>query len=103
MAEQRRSLIAIWIGNIPPDASDDDLKALLEKYALPTFAASERVPGDGSRPGVVLEFADRNAGELFRVVQRLEGLYWKGRELSCALLPVPPEPAARPATAKKDQ
>jgi len=95
--------MAIWIGNIPLDASDDDLKVLLEKYALPTFAASERVPGDGSRPGVVLEFADGNAAVLPRVVQRLNGLYWKGRELTCQPVPVPPEPAPRPATAKNQQ
>ncbi len=86
----------IWIGNIPPEASDDELKALLEKYSLPAFATSEQVPGDGSRPSAMLEFADASVEELFRVVQRLNGLYWKGRTLTCQLLPAHREPTSKP-------
>jgi hypothetical protein len=82
----------IWISNIAPDATDEELRGLLKTYGFPPFATSQRVPGDGSRPGALLEFPGASAEQLARVVQRLDGLYWKGRMLFCHPLLEHPEP-----------
>jgi hypothetical protein len=71
----------LWIGNIAPDASDDDLRALLDKYGSVTVQALERIPGDGSRPAAILDIA-ATSEQMFQITQRLNGMYWKGRSLT---------------------
>ena len=72
----------LWIGNVEPGTTDDEVRALVKKYA-PTLecAKVQRVDGDGSRPAVVLEFTDTPFGSLEAVSMRLHGMHWKGREL----------------------
>jgi hypothetical protein len=41
----------------------------------------EHVPGDGSRPAAILEVA-AGTEALYRLTQRLNGMYWKGRSLT---------------------
>ena len=71
----------LWIGNIAPDASDDELREFVGKYGIPEVVSIERVPGDGSRPAAVLEVA-ATTEVLMKVTQRLNGMYWKGRSLN---------------------
>jgi RNA recognition motif-containing protein len=71
----------LWIGNIAPGTSEEDLRELIRKYGATEVASVEHVPGDGSRPGAFVEIAA--APELAqRIVQRLNGMYWKGRSLT---------------------
>ena len=71
----------LWIGNIAPEVTDEDLKAFVQKYGCPAPDRIERVPGDGSRPAAVL-FFDQAADKAVHDAQlRLHGMYWKGREL----------------------
>ncbi|HKO88370.1 MAG TPA: RNA-binding protein [Burkholderiales bacterium] len=72
----------LWIGNIAPGTSDDDVKALVSKYA-PTLECTEiqRVDGDGSRPAAWLSYPAAPLGALETVSMRLHGMFWKGREL----------------------
>ena len=70
----------LWIGNIAPGTSDDELREFLAKYGVTTVASVEQVPGDGSRPAAVLEVASTPEA-LMKVTERLNGMHWKGRTL----------------------
>ena len=53
----------LWIGNIAPGTSDEEIKELVKKYAPElTCTGIERVEGTGSRPGALLEFTGAGAG-----------------------------------------
>lgn len=71
----------LWIGNIAPGTSDEELRQFLAKYGIDTVASIEQVPGDGSRPAAVLEVASTPEA-LLKVTQRLNGMFWKGRTLT---------------------
>jgi len=73
--------LKLWIGNIAPDATDDDLKALLQKYGAVEVTSVERVAEDGSRPAAILDVV-ATTDALYKLTQRLNGLYWKGRSLT---------------------
>lgn len=69
----------LWIGNIAPGTSDDEICELVQKYAPGAkCAVVERIEGDGSRPAAMLEFG----GPTDTVVTRLNGMFWKERKLS---------------------
>ena len=71
----------LWIGNVLPEASDEELVGLVKKYCGRESRVVERVHADNSKPGRDLEFAGLPLGELDGIAQRIAGLYWKG----CAL------------------
>jgi hypothetical protein len=72
----------LWIGNIAPDTPDEEIRALVKKYAPDLECTNlQRVDGDGSRPAAMLEFADAPIGALEKVSMRLNRMYWKKREL----------------------
>jgi hypothetical protein len=73
----------LWLGNVAPDATDEEIKELVQKYA-PGLSCTgiQRVEGT-SRPGAMLEFSDTQAGAVEKVSQRLNGMYWKNRALVC--------------------
>jgi RNA recognition motif-containing protein len=73
--------LKLWIGNIAPEASDDDLRDLLKKYGAVEVTTIERVAEEGSRPAAIVEVV---AGQeaLYKLTQRLNGLFWKGRSLT---------------------
>ena len=71
----------LWIGNIAPGTQDDEIRDLVTRYGVGTIGAVEQVPGDGSRPAVMVEIGATQA-QLMKVTQRLNGLYWKGRSLT---------------------
>jgi RNA recognition motif-containing protein len=72
----------LWIGNIEPGTTDDEIRAFVKKYAPDLECVSlQRVDGDGTRPAASLEFADPTIGAVEKVAMRLHGMHWKGREL----------------------
>ena len=71
----------LWIGNVPPDATDDELLELVKKYSGLEARVTRRVPGDGARPAVVLEFAGAPLGAVNELALRLQGMFWKDRTL----------------------
>jgi len=74
----------LWIGNIAPGTSDDEIKELVKKYAPEVTCTSiERVEGTGSRPGAMLQFAGGTVTAFDNLSHRLNGIYWKQRELVC--------------------
>lgn len=72
----------LWIGNMEPNTTDEELATFIAKYA-PQLAITgiQRVEGDGSRPAASIEFDNPPAGALEQAALRLHGMYWKGREL----------------------
>jgi hypothetical protein len=71
----------LWIGNIAPGTSDDELRALLGKYGMEAVSSIEAAPGDGTRPAAMIEVA-ATAEAVLKLTERLNGMYWKGRSLT---------------------
>lgn len=72
----------LWIGNIAPETTDDEIRDFLKKYAPALDCkAIQRVQGDGSRPAASIEFVDTPYGSVETIALRLHGMQWKGREL----------------------
>src|SRR5262249_40467631 len=71
----------LWIGNIAPEVTDEELGEFVVKYGCPRPERIERVPGDGSRPAAVLVFAADAGNTVSKAQLRLNGMYWKGRQL----------------------
>ncbi len=72
----------LWIGNIAPETTDEELRAFVAKYAPGLeISAIQRVPGDGSRPAASISFVDTPFGSVEKIAMRLHRMQWKGREL----------------------
>jgi RNA recognition motif-containing protein len=71
----------LWIGNVPPDATDDELAELAKKYSGLECKVVQHVDGDGTRPARVLEFPGAALGKVDELALRLAGMYWKERQL----------------------
>ena len=72
----------LWLANIDPETTDDELRELVRKYSKLEVSRVTREPGDGSRPGAVLEFDEGGREALYAVQRRLNGMYWKNRSLT---------------------
>jgi hypothetical protein len=75
----------LWIANIAPGTTDDEIKALVARYASDPMECTgiQRVEGDGSRPGALMSFTGKKFDTLGKLALRLNGMYWKGRPLVC--------------------
>ncbi len=72
----------LWIGNIAPGTTDDELRGFVTKYAPDLEIKSiQRIEGDGSRPAAAIEFVDTPYGSVEKISMRLHGMHWKEREL----------------------
>ena len=76
----------LWIGNIPPGTSEDELKALLVKYGFPEFDKIEHVPGDGTRPAAKVSFDATEPLRLQQLQSRINNLFWKDRRLNVSVM-----------------
>jgi RNA recognition motif. (a.k.a. RRM, RBD, or RNP domain) len=74
----------LWMANLAPEVTDEDLKQFIGKYA-PGIECTEivRVDGDGSRPGAILSFAINDMSDMSQISSRLNGMFWHGRALAC--------------------
>jgi len=77
----------LWLANISPGTTDDELKELLKKYA-PELECTEikREEGTGTRPAALISFTHKSFDSLGKLALRLNGLYWKERKLSCSTM-----------------
>ena len=71
----------LWIGNVPPETTDEELVAFVRKYCEHDAKVVQHVDGDGTRPARVLEFAGAPLGAVDQLALRLAGMYWKERQL----------------------
>ena len=77
----------LWIANIAPGTTDEELKELVKKYA-PDIVCTEiqHEEGTGTRPAALLTFSNKKFDSLGKLKLRLNGMYWKGRALTCATI-----------------
>ena len=78
----------VLINNLAPEATDEELKALLVKYGFPPFDEIQRFGGEGSRPTVLVTFHSAFSEQLEPLVARVQGIYWKGHALEIELVPI---------------
>jgi len=72
----------LWLANIDPGTTDDELRELVRKYTKLEISRITREAGESSHPGAVLEFDEVGREALSEVERRLNGLYWKNRSLT---------------------
>ena len=72
----------LWIVNIAPGTTDDEIRAFVKKYAADLECGDiQRVDGDGSRPAALIDCAGAPYGLVEKISIRLNGMSWKGRAL----------------------
>ncbi|MFC4526117.1 RNA-binding protein [Dyella halodurans] len=76
----------LLLGNIEPGTSEEEVTAFLHKYGFPSYSHIEQVPGDGSRPAVLLTYAGVTEAELEKLKPRVHGMFWKKRVLNVMIL-----------------
>jgi hypothetical protein len=77
----------LWIGNMAPGTTDEEITAFLKKYAPDLECVQiERVEGDGTRPAAMMSFTGGTPLTLSNLALRLHGMYWKGHSLACNTL-----------------
>jgi len=75
----------LWIGNLDPDTTDDELREFLSKYTQLKITGIVRHAGDGTRPAAMLELEGGDLKALDAAQRRLHGMYWKNRPLHVAI------------------
>jgi hypothetical protein len=76
----------LWISNLPPNKSDEDVRAVVRKYTQVEIDAMTRIDGDGSRPGVLIDIDGATQLMLLAMQQRLHQLYWDQHELAVHIM-----------------
>jgi hypothetical protein len=79
-------MASLLIGNVDDSASDDDIHSLLARYGFPPCDSLVRMPGDGSRPAVLLRYGGVPTGVLRDLQPRIQDLYWKRRKIDVSVL-----------------
>lgn len=78
----------IWVGNLSPKVGPEAVKQLLLKYAFPEPTEIVPISGDGTRPGMIVNFEGVNPEMIRPLVECLDGLlFLEGRRTSLAMLP----------------
>ncbi len=78
-------MASLLIGNLDSSASDDDIRDLLARYGFPPFDSIEHMPGDGSRPAVLLRYGGAPAEALRSLQPRLNDLFWRNRKINVSV------------------
>ena len=67
--------------NVDSDTSTEEIREFLVKYGFPPFDELVPIPGNGSRPSVLLNFKCWNSTVLRHLQPHINGMYWKMRKL----------------------
>ena len=77
----------LWLANIAPGTTDDELKDLVAKYAPDLECTGiSHAEGSGARPAVLMSFGNKKFDSLGKLALRLNGMYWKERRLTCSTM-----------------
>ncbi|SAK50834.1 hypothetical protein AWB81_00906 [Caballeronia arationis] len=76
----------LYLGNLAPDTSDEEIGEFLAKYGFPPFDEIEHAPGDGSRPAAVLTYRSIDPNALGQLQKRIHNMHWKNRALTAQIL-----------------
>ncbi|WP_327381587.1 RNA-binding protein [Caballeronia choica] len=87
MAMIWRTMMAdLWMGNVEPGTTDEEIKEFLIKYGFPPFDAIEHIEGDGSRPAVLLTFAGVGPEALRHLQPRVHDMFWKNHKINVQVM-----------------
>jgi hypothetical protein len=87
-------MASLLIGNVDSSASDEEIRDLLARYGFPPYDSIEHMPGDGSRPAVLLRYRDAPAEALRSLQPRLQDLFWKNRKIQVSVMDQRYDPGA---------
>lgn len=76
----------LWISNLPPETSDDELRAFVRKYTEVEIDSLTRIDGDGSHPGVLIGIDHASEVMLMGMQRRLDRMYWNLHRLSVQVM-----------------
>jgi hypothetical protein len=76
----------LLLGNVENETSDDEIKDFLVKYGFPAFDGIEHLPGDGSRPSVLLHFNEASPETLRSLQPRIQDMFWKSRKIHVEIM-----------------
>ncbi len=76
----------LWLVNIEPGTSDEEIRDFLVKYGFPPFDGIEHEEGDGTRPAAMLTFSGLDPTALGELQQRVHNMYWKKRKLGAQVM-----------------
>lgn len=71
----------LWIGNVEPGTTDQEIEEFLSKYGFPPFDAITHIAGEGSRPAILLSFGSVGPETLRRLQPRVHNMFWKNRKI----------------------
>ncbi|OZI62258.1 RNA recognition motif domain-containing protein [Bordetella genomosp. 11] len=80
----------LLINHVQDSTSDEDVRGFLMKYGFPSYDRIQRIPGDGSRPAVLLTFDDLSVAALRKLVPRIHEMYWNNHTITALALNEPP-------------
>jgi len=74
------------LGNIAEGTTDEEVRDFLLKYGFPAYTRIEPVPGNGTRPGVLLSFDGVDTEVLRKLKERIHDMFWKGGRITAMVL-----------------
>jgi len=77
----------LWIGNINPDTSEEDLREFLKKYCGVDCGDVLREDGDGTRPAAVVDFPGVGHEVMLEYQRRLHQMFWRDRTINVQVAP----------------
>jgi hypothetical protein len=76
----------LWISNLPPNKSDEEIRAFVRKYTQVEIEAMTRIDGDGSSPGVLIEIDGATRLMLSAMQTRMNRMYWDQHEINVHIM-----------------
>jgi len=76
----------LLLGNVEASVSDTEIRDFLIKYGFPAFDSIEHLPGDGSRPAVLLTFKGTAPETLLSLQQRIQNIFWMNRKIQVQVM-----------------
>ncbi|MGN5479558.1 RNA recognition motif domain-containing protein [Cupriavidus basilensis] len=71
-------MAVLFLGNIDPGTTDEEVRDFLTKHGLPAFDEIEHVAGDGTHPGVTVVFNTLDPEALRKLQPRIHGMFLEG-------------------------
>ena len=71
----------LLLGNVEGGTSDEEIKDFLVKYGFPPYDGIQHLPGDGTRPSVLLTFNEAAPEALRSLLPRIQDMFWKSRKV----------------------
>lgn len=79
----------LWLNNLPPDVTDDEIAGWLEKYGFPRCDEIMHVRNEGSSPAAIVSFPDVDEETLRRLQPRIHGVFVRNTTIRAQVAPPP--------------